>query len=163
MEAIGTLAGGIAHDFNNILSIIFGYTELAMEEKDPEELRGKGGRILLIDDEKQIGAVVDAILPKNGYQVTTFADGVQALEEFQKNPEHFDLVLTDMTMPSITGAELAQKIMALRPRIPVIPCTGQSELINREKAMAMGICDYLTKPLLTEPLLIAVKKALEKG
>ena len=68
-----------------------------------------------------------------------------------------------MTMPFITGAELAQKIMALRPHTPVILCTGRSELINREKAFAMGICDYLTKPLLTKPLLVAVKKALEKG
>jgi DNA-binding NtrC family response regulator len=66
-------------------------------------------------------------------------------------------------MPSITGTELARKIMALRPKTPVILCTGQSELINREKALAMGICDYLTKPLLTEPLLVAVKKAFEKG
>ncbi|MFA7347132.1 MAG: PAS domain-containing protein [Desulfurivibrionaceae bacterium] len=133
------------------------------DEKEPEELRGKGERILLVDDEEQIGAVIDAILSKNGYQVTTFADGVQALEEFRKNPEQFDLVITDMTMPSITGTELARKIMALRPKTPVILCTGQSELINREKALAMGICDYLTKPLLTEPLLVAVKKAFEKG
>jgi CheY-like chemotaxis protein len=132
------------------------------DEKEPEELRGKGERILLVDDEEQIGAVIDAILSKNGYQVTTFADGVQALEEFRENPDQFDLVITDMTMPSITGTELARKIMALRPQTPVILCTGQSEFINREKALAMGICDYLPKPLLTEPLLVAVKKAFGK-
>ncbi len=133
------------------------------EKTEPKELRGKGERILLVDDEEQIGTVLSSLLSKNGYQVTTFADGLQALAEFQHKPEHFDLVITDMTMPSINGAELAQKIMALRPEIPVILCTGQSELINREKAFAMGIRDYLTKPLLTEPLLVAVKKALEKG
>ena len=133
------------------------------EKTEPTELSGKGERILLVDDEEQIGAAVSALLSKNGYQVTTFTDGLQALAEFQHKPEHFDLVITDMTMPSINGAELAQKIMALRPEIPVILCTGQSELINREKAFAMGIRDYLTKPLLTEPLLVAVKTALKKG
>jgi len=127
---------------------------------EPKELRGKGERILFVDDEEQIRAVVDAILSKNGYQVTTFADGMQALAQFQKNPEQFDLVVTDMTMPSMTGAELAQKILALSPRTPVILCTGQSELINREIAMAMGVCDYLNKPILQETLLVATRKAL---
>ncbi len=127
---------------------------------EPKELRGKGERILFVDDEEQIRAVVDAILLKNGYQVTTFADGMQALAQFQKNPEQFDLVITDMTMPSMTGAELAQKILVLSPRTPVILCTGQSELINRKRAMAMGICDYLNKPILQETLLVATRKAL---
>ena len=130
---------------------------------EPKELRGKGERILFVDDEKQIREVVDAILSKNGYQVTTFANGVQALAEFQKKPGQFDLVITDMTMPSMTGAELAQKIMELSPQIPVILCTGQSELINREKALTMGICDYLNKPVPMATLLGAVKKALDNS
>ncbi len=131
-------------------------------ETAPQELRGKGERVLFVDDEEPIRAVVDAILSKNGYQVATFTDGMQAWAEFQKNPEQFDLAITDMTMPSITGAELAQKILALRPQTPVILCTGQSELINREKALAMGICDYLNKPIRKETLLRAARKALEK-
>ena len=136
---------------------------LALPDKTaPQELQGQEERILFVDDEEQIRAVIDAILSKNGYQVTTFADGKEALEEFQKEPDRFDLVITDMTMPSMTGAELAQKILALRARTPVILCTGQSELINREKALTMGICDYLNKPILTDALLGAVKKALKK-
>jgi CheY-like chemotaxis protein len=72
-------------------------------------------------------------------------------------------VITDMTMPSMTGAELTQKILALRPQTPIILCTGQSEFINREKALAMGIRAYLHKPVLMEALLGAVRKALEQG
>jgi signal transduction histidine kinase/CheY-like chemotaxis protein len=130
------------------------------DKTEPKELRGKGERILFVDDEKQIRKVLGTMLTKNGYQVTASADGAQALEEFQKNPDQFDLVITDMTMPSMTGAELAQKIMAISPQTPVILCTGQSELINREKALAMGVRDYLNKPILQETLLGAARKAL---
>jgi len=129
----------------------------------PTELRGKGERVLFIDDEKQIREVVAAILTKNGYQVTAFADGAQALAEFAKDPAQFDLVITDMTMPVMTGADLAQKILALSPRTPIILCTGQSEIINREAALAMGICDYLNKPVLIKTLLGAARKALAKS
>jgi CheY-like chemotaxis protein len=133
------------------------------EKAAPKELQGKGERVLFVDDEKQIREVVAAILTRNGYQVTTFADGTQALAEFEKEPERFDLVITDMTMPSMTGAELTQKILALRPQTPIILCTGQSELINREKALAMGIRDYLHKPVLMDALLGATRKALKQG
>lgn len=131
------------------------------DKSEPKELQGKGERILFVDDEEQIRKVLSAILTRNGYRVTTSADGAQALEEFQKIPGLFDLVITDMTMPSMTGAELAQKIMILSPQTPVILCTGQSELINREKALAMGVRDYLTKPILQETLLVSARKALD--
>jgi signal transduction histidine kinase/ActR/RegA family two-component response regulator len=133
------------------------------EKAAPKELQGKGERVLFVDDEKQIREVVAAILTRNGYQVTPCADGAQALAEFEKGPERFELVITDMTMPSMTGAELTQKILALRPQTPIILCTGQSEFINREKALAMGIRAYLHKPVLMEALLGAVRKALEQG
>ena len=128
-----------------------------------EDLRGKGERILFIDDEESICKIAAAMLSMNGYQVAIFANGALALAEFEKEPARFDLVITDMTMPSMTGAELAQKILAMRPEIPVILCTGQSELINREKALAMGISDYLSKPILKEKLLVAARKALNSS
>jgi CheY-like chemotaxis protein len=67
-----------------------------------------------------------------------------------------------MTMPHMTGAELAQTILGMRPDIPVILCTGQSELINRKKALALGVCVYLNKPVLQHDFLSAVRKALER-
>ncbi len=127
----------------------------------PAELLGKGELVLVVDDEEQIREIVKTILVSNGYQVATCANGMQAWEEFQKRPAQVALVITDMTMPAMTGAELAQKIMALRPSTPVILCTGHSELINRDKAMAMGIRDYLIKPIITEALLGATRKAID--
>jgi len=134
---------------------------LPTNQSEPKIFQGKGERVLFVDDEEQIRTVVNTMLARNGYQVTTCADGLQAWEVFQKEPAQFDLVITDMTMPAMTGAELAQKILALRPQTPVILCTGQSELINREKALAMGICDYLNKPVLKDTLLGTARKALE--
>ncbi|HCC53992.1 MAG TPA: hypothetical protein DEQ20_03575 [Desulfobulbaceae bacterium] len=125
-----------------------------------EELAGKGEMIMLVDDEKQVREVFFAILTGNGYQVSTFAGAAAALAEFRKNPARFDLVITDMTMPQMTGAELAQEIMTVSPRTPVILCTGHSELINREQALASGIRDYLNKPVAKDILLGAAKKAL---
>jgi CheY-like chemotaxis protein len=98
-----------------------------------------------------------------GYQVTPCVNGVEALEEFQHHPDRYDLVITDMTMPYMTGAELAQKILGIRPNIPIILCTGQSELTNKEKALAMGICAYLNKPVVKHDFLSAVRKALENN
>ena len=131
------------------------------DKPEPKKLQGKGEQILVVDDEEQIRRVIAKMLTKNGYRVATFADGVQALKEFQQNPELFDLVITDMTMPSMTGAELAQKIMTISPRTPVILCTGQSELINRERALAMGIRDYLNKPILMDTLLGRARQVLD--
>ena len=124
---------------------------------------GKGERILFVDDEAQIREVGYQLFSMHGYQVTTFSNGVQAWEEFQDHPGQFDLVITDMTMPYMTGAELAQKILGIRPAMPIILCTGQSELINREKALAMGVCDYLVKPVLRHDYLSAIHQALDKN
>jgi CheY-like chemotaxis protein len=132
------------------------------EKESIADLSGKGERILFVDDEEQIRAFAEILFSGHGYQVRTFADGLQALAEFRNHPDRFDLVITDMTMPHITGAELAQKIISLRPDIPIILCTGQSELIDREKAFAMGMCAYLNKPVLQHDFLSAVRKALEQ-
>jgi len=126
------------------------------------DFTGHGERILFVDDEPLLREFTDKLFSRNGYQVTIYTNGVQALEEFQNRPDQFDLIITDMTMPYMTGAELAQKILGIRPDIPIILCTGQSELINREKALAMGICDYLHKPIVKHDFLAAVRKALDK-
>jgi len=139
-------------------------TEAAPFEQIPRQAEpgavGHGESIMLVDDEVQIREVVTRMLTGSGYRVTAFADGPAALAEFRKNPDGFDLLITDMTMPQMTGADLAREIMAASPGTPVILCTGQSELINREQALAMGINDYLSKPVPRDVLLAAVGKAL---
>ncbi|OQX09824.1 MAG: hypothetical protein BWK76_21670 [Desulfobulbaceae bacterium A2] len=129
----------------------------------PPERKGKGERVLFVDDEIQIRGMVEALLSTNGYQVTSCADGKQAWEIFLENPKHYDVIVTDMTMPAMNGAELAQKILALRPHPPVILCTGQSDLINGEKALAMGISAYLNKPVPSDTLLGSIRVALDEA
>jgi CheY-like chemotaxis protein len=82
-----------------------------------------------------------------GYRVTAVRQSAEAFEAFLNSPERFDLVITDMTMPGMTGAELAREILQRRPDTPIILCTGYSDLINEQEALEMGICRFLMKPL----------------
>lgn len=129
---------------------------------DPSDYTGKGERILFVDDEAQIREFADRLFSLHGYRGTTCTNGVQALEEFQNHPDQFDLVITDMTMPSMTGVELAAKILGIRRDMPIILCTGQNELVSKEKALAIGVVDYLIKPVSTRDFLFAVRNALDK-
>jgi PAS domain S-box-containing protein len=119
--------------------------------------------ILIVDDEEIIVTMEKAMLKSFGYKVATFTDPTEALYALEKDPAGFDLVITDMTMPKITGVELANKIFAIRKNLPVILCTGFSELISKEKAEALGISKFLLKPLSKSELAHAVREALDTG
>ncbi|MCX5875819.1 MAG: response regulator [Deltaproteobacteria bacterium] len=116
----------------------------------------------MVDDEEMITGMLRVILQNLGYQVTICSGSLEALALVQHDPAAFDLLITDMTMPGLTGFELAQKALALRPDLPVILCTGFSELINKEQAKAMGIRAYLMKPVSVRELAQAARKALDK-
>ena len=118
-------------------------------------------KVMLVDDEKKILAVESLMLKKLGYQITTFNDPLAALECFSRQSHEFDLVITDMTMPKMTGIVLAQEIMKVRPDIPVIMCTGFSEIINEEKAKSLGIKEYIMKPITMRDLAPAVRSVLD--
>jgi len=117
--------------------------------------------ILLVDDEKQIIDIEQQILERLGYTVTPITDSQQALKEFAALPEKFDLVITDMTMPKITGDQLARKLMDIKPEIPVILCTGFNETINEEKALAMGIDKFIMKPIVKDDLARTIRTVLD--
>jgi len=117
--------------------------------------------ILVVDDEKVIADLMRQILETLGYRVTTCIDSRLALEQFEANPTGFDLVITDMTMPHLTGAELAQRLLAGRPKLPVILCTGFSEIINEEKARALGIRRLLMKPVLRDELARVLRQVFD--
>lgn len=117
-------------------------------------------RILVVDDDQVIVQMEKKMLENFGYKVTAFVSCEEALKAFNSSPEGFDLVITDMTMPHMTGAELSQRLMDIRPDIPVIMCTGFSELINEEKAKALGIKEFIMKPIVRGELANAVRKAL---
>ncbi len=118
-------------------------------------------RILLIDDETPILNVGKKMLKRLGYQVTVSQSSPDALALFEQDPDAFDLVITDQTMPWLTGKELAQKLIALRPKLPVILCTGYSQVISEEEARALGIRGYLMKPIIMRSLAETIRKALD--
>jgi len=101
--------------------------------------------VLLVDDQEDVISLLKEILVTLGYRVTAYTGSLEALEAFRTNPDSFDIVLTDMTMPKMTGNILAQKIMAIKPDMPVILCTGFSERISDENALALGVKGFLMK------------------
>jgi len=119
-------------------------------------------RILLVDDEPALVRITQRMLEALGYRVTSFTRSAEALDAFAADPESFDLVVTDMTMPGMTGVELAKKLMSERPRAPIILCTGFSELITPEKAKRMGISEFLMKPIRPRVLARAVRDSLNR-
>ncbi|HIJ56815.1 MAG TPA: response regulator [Deltaproteobacteria bacterium] len=118
-------------------------------------------RILLVDDEKEIVATVRMLLERLGYDVTDSARSIDALENFRNDPEAYDLVITDMTMPHMTGDQLAKEILDLRPDIPVILCTGFSERINNQVAKDIGIRELLMKPIMLAELANTIRQVLD--
>lgn len=120
-------------------------------------------RILLVDDEEPIAQVVRQMLERLGYQVTFRTSSPDALEAFRANPEFFDLVITDMTMPNMTGDKLSQELISIRPDIPVIICTGFSERINDKKAKALGIKGFLMKPVVMLEMSNMVRNVIDEA
>ena len=117
-------------------------------------------RIMVVDDEEAIRYLVKKILVPNGYQVDLFQDGSEAWQAFKRDPRKWSLVVTDQTMPIMTGEELATKVMELSPDLPVILCTGYSESISVDKALSLGIKAYLHKPIAMNELLASVHRVL---
>jgi signal transduction histidine kinase/ActR/RegA family two-component response regulator len=120
-------------------------------------------RILLVDDEEQIVAMEQKMLENLGYQVTARTDSTEALEVFAKQPQDFDLVITDMTMPHMTGDQLAQKLLDIKPSLPVILCTGFNEVITEDKALSLGIQRFVMKPVVKNELATTIRTVLDKN
>ncbi|MBN2108115.1 MAG: PAS domain S-box protein [Deltaproteobacteria bacterium] len=115
-------------------------------EAPPEIQRGGGGTVLLIDDEEMLVDLGTAILKTLGYSVVSSASSPEALKIFTADPQSFDAVITDFTMPYLTGYELAQEFLRIRADIPIILCTGFSSQISEEQAQAAGIRAFVMKP-----------------
>jgi CheY-like chemotaxis protein len=118
-------------------------------------------RVLLVDDEEVIIDVGQKLLEMLGYQVTATSSSAEALEIFQKEPEKFDLVITDYTMPHMTGYELAKRLMDTRPNILIILCTGYNESISPDKAKTLGIREFIMKPLDLRLMGEVIRKVLD--
>jgi len=133
--------------------------EVAVEDA---KLQRGTERILIVDDDELIANLNGRMLSEMGYQVTVMTDSVEALKLFTANVHSFDLVMTDQTMPDMTGMELVQRIKLLRPQIPTILWTGYSSKVNKEEARHAGISAFLMKPTELPELSRVIKDVLKK-
>ncbi len=129
----------------------------------PEALPKGNERILFVDDELPIVKMCSLLLERLGYSVTARTSSIEALELFQTKPDDFDLVITDMTMPDLTGDKLAVELMKIRRDIPVILCTGYSKKISDDTASEIGIKAFAYKPMATADLAKAIRKVLDEA
>jgi two-component system cell cycle sensor histidine kinase/response regulator CckA len=118
-------------------------------------------RILVVDDDPMVRAVGRRLLESLGYTVAACSGAEEALAALEEDLDGFDLLITDQTMPRVTGAELARRAMALRPGLPVIICTGHSDLIDQQRASELGARALLYKPLDRSTLSRVVREVLD--
>ena len=119
-------------------------------------------KIMLVDDEPDILKTLKFFLERRGYKTKVFNDGKSALKAFIKSPDYFDIIVTDMTMPHMAGDKLSKEILKTRKDMPIILCTGFSETISEDKALGMGICKYVQKPITGAGLTALIREVLDK-
>jgi signal transduction histidine kinase/ActR/RegA family two-component response regulator len=126
-------------------------------------LPGGTEHILVVDDEEAIASMITSMLRNKGYTVTACTNSTDALRTFRDRHTDFSLVITDMTMPQMTGVELARRLIDFRPDIPLILCTGFSEMIDEKKAEMLGFCKYLMKPVNMKDLYLSVRETIDRS
>jgi CheY-like chemotaxis protein len=135
------------------------------DEQEPEEvpaatIAGGKERILLVEDEREQLEAFRNMLQKLGYQVVARTNSLTALSDFRADPDAFDLVITDQTMPQMKGTTLAEEMLKIRPDLPIILCTGFSEVVNGERAKLLGIREFVMKPFSVGEIATAIRRAL---
>ena len=138
-------------------------TQLPVARARPEVPVPQGREcILFVDDEEALANLGHALLTALGYEVVALTSSIEALAVFQASPDHFDLVITDHTMPQLTGEALAQALRCIRPYLPIILCTGFSETMTAEKAQALGIDAFCLKPFVLQDLGHTIRRVLRQ-
>ena len=137
------------------------HTDEPAKAKLDEIIPGGNERILFVDDEPPLAELSKQLMERLGYDVTIRTSSIEALELFRSQPEAFDLVITDMTMPNMTGDVLAAELMAVRPDIPVIICTGYSDKITQDLLDRLNIKALILKPIIRNELLISIRQVLD--
>jgi len=132
-----------------------------VEKEMPERVLKGDEHILFIDDERNIVEMGKTMLEALGYKVSTYVNPLEALTAFRASPKEFDLVITDMTMPEMTGDILAEKILNIQPGVPVILCTGYSKLMSPDKARSIGIGELIEKPYTSKEIALAVRRLID--
>lgn len=136
----------------------------AVEESSSKEvempLRGNE-RILFVDDEDMIVGLISRMPEKLGYEVVAETNSVKALEQYKANPQSFDLIISDLTMPDLTGIQLARSIREISADIPIILCTGYCKQIGKSTLNEIGVDYLLFKPLAVKELALTMRKAID--
>jgi CheY-like chemotaxis protein len=160
----GTINVQSALGKGSTFSVYFPRIEVEIEQKSekPQPIHGGGERVLFVDDEPFLAEIGKEGLSALGYEVTVRTSSIEALNAFRTQPRKFDLVITDMTMPNMTGVQLANEILKVRPDIPIILCTGYSEMIDEKNSKKFGIRAFLMKPVLLEEISRTIRKVLDK-
>lgn len=151
---------GLGSTFEILIPEQIGETQTSVDNDDGELKTGKG-RILLVDDEPAIVKWCSQVLVRLGYKVAGFMNGLEALEKFKQDSKSFDLILTDLAMPQITGLELVKQIKEIRSDIPIILCTGFSDGLTKEKIQDFGISEMVMKPIIASELAQLVANFLD--
>jgi signal transduction histidine kinase/ActR/RegA family two-component response regulator len=168
---------GIVHSFNGTVTVksrkgegarfILHFPIVSQESASNLKLNevtpGGSERILFVDDEPPLAELGKYLLERIGYRITICTSSTEALSIFQKNPDAFDLVITDMTMPHMTGDEMAQEMLSIRPDLPIVICTGYSEKVTSHMISRLGIRALIMKPLVRADMAKAIRKALDKN
>lgn len=136
-------------------------SEEAFERESAVPLPQGKERILFVDDEPDIVAAAKIILEQLGYEVVALTSSQEALAVFQADPEKFELIITDLTMPQLTGLDLAKAILSLRPEIPIILCTGYGNTVTVERAKAIGITELYVKPFVPMKMAEMIRRILD--
>ena len=124
-----------------------------------QKLQGSGN-ILVVDDDDQVSEVLKSMLEELGYHVEAYTCSETLLQVFEQDSNHWDALITDMTMPKMTGAVLASRILSIKPNFPVVLCTGYNDTIDESRAKKMGIREFILKPVSFNDLAITMKKVL---
>ncbi len=142
---------------------VIGEPVLLEVESPPSEPAQLGNEhILFIDDEDILAEMGKVMLERLGYRVTVRKNSLEALNTFLNQPERYDLVITDQTMPGMTGIDLARRMLQIRPGMPIILCTGYSSLISEDKAKSLGIKGFAMKPLAKKDIAAIIRKVLDE-
>jgi PAS domain S-box-containing protein len=151
-------------DEGTTFDVFFPVAEVSKEDApavSPGQILTGTEHIFLVDDEDDIVEMGQQMLGRLGYRVTGFTDSLEALAAFRKNPKEIDLVITDQTMPNLTGIELAKKLVKIRPDIPIILCSGFSEVISKEEVKAIGIREYIDKPIVRNTIAGVIRQIFD--
>ncbi|MCK5004993.1 MAG: response regulator, partial [Candidatus Aminicenantes bacterium] len=135
--------------------------ELKQRKEKEEPLQKGTERILFVDDEFNITNIYEEMFTIMGYSTTTRNSSTKALELFSKDPSKFDLIITDQTMPNLTGLKLAEKIKLIRKNIPIILCTGFSEAVNFDSTKNRNIDKIIQKPMQINEFLKTIRQVLD--